>query len=61
MVPDDFESFLFNFWQVDLKPGVNIDDLSAVHTDEVMVGSWVRVKAHLNWVHGEFSDESSLF
>jgi hypothetical protein len=61
MVADDFESFLFHFWQVNPYPGVNIDDLSAVRTDEVMVGSRLRVKAHLKRIHGEFSNESSLF
>jgi hypothetical protein len=61
MVADDFESFLFHFWQVDLEPRVNIDNLSAVNADEMMVGSRLRVKTHLNRIHGEFSNESSLF
>jgi hypothetical protein len=61
MIADDFESFLFHFRQVDSEPGVNIDDLSAVHTDEMMVGRRLRVKAHLHRIHGELSNESSLF
>jgi hypothetical protein len=61
MVADDFESFLFHLWQVDFEPGVNIDDLSTVRTDEVMVGIRLRVKAHLNRIHGKFSNEPSLF
>jgi hypothetical protein len=61
MVADDFKPFLLHFWQVDLEPGVNIYDPSTVRTDEVMVGSRLRVKAHLNRIHSKFSYESSLF
>ena len=60
MVADDFESFLFHFRQVDPEPGVNIDDLPAVHTDEVVMRGGLRIKTHLHRIHRKLFYESSL-
>ena len=51
MIPDDFKSSAFDLLKVKLKPAVYINDLFAIHTDEMMVGPGVRVEAFLIRVH----------
>ena len=38
MIADDFKPFTLLFWQADLELRVNIDNLSTIHADQVMMG-----------------------
>jgi hypothetical protein len=60
MVAHNFESFVLPFRQRDPEPGVDINDLPAVHANEVMVRGRLRIKTHFKRVHGKFFDKSSL-
>lgn len=51
MIPNDFKSFAFGLLKMKFKLAVYINDLPAIHTDEMMVGPRVGVEAFLIRIH----------